>query len=69
MSDPARHPGRPPLSVGEGTEPVHVRLPWSVFDQLDAYARARGVPLRQIVRETIYRGLATSPAPPPDFHL
>jgi predicted DNA-binding ribbon-helix-helix protein len=57
MTKPRRR-GRQPLVAGEQSQPVNVRLPNSLFDRLDAIARQRDVPLRQVIREMIARGLS-----------
>jgi hypothetical protein len=54
---PKRRGGRPALVPGQRSEQVNVRIPQGLFDQLDAIARRRGVPLRQVVREAITHGL------------
>jgi predicted DNA-binding ribbon-helix-helix protein len=61
MSDDGkRRGGRPALYPGHQSQTVHLRLPDPVFDALAAIARERDVPLRQVLRDVIERGMKTS---------
>jgi predicted DNA-binding ribbon-helix-helix protein len=54
---PKRRGGRPALYPGHQSQTIHVRLPDPVFDALAAIARERDIPLRQVVRDVIERGM------------
>jgi predicted transcriptional regulator len=56
--DKPRRGGRPSLIPGHRSQQVNVRIPDPLFDELDAIARQRDVPLRQVVREAIAAGLS-----------
>jgi predicted DNA-binding ribbon-helix-helix protein len=59
MTIPKRRGGRRPLMAGHKSQAVNIRIPDPLFDELDAIARQRDVPLRQVVREMIARGMRT----------
>jgi hypothetical protein len=53
-----RGPGRPPLSDGEETRVIYVRLPESEHAAILAAAKARGEPAAEYVRAVLRRSLA-----------
>lgn len=50
---PKRGPGRPPLSEGEATRALYVRLPASVLEALAVEAEARGERTAEYARRVL----------------
>jgi hypothetical protein len=65
MSDPSNPPrrrGRPPLRPNDPSVLLHVRLPASQYDAVQAKARDAGVPVARWVRFALARANRSTPS-------